>query len=95
MITDKLRRIRNDSGSGACRLPSANEAGGGSFSKITRGLQPKFLNHIQTRPSPKQKVLCTKQCFARRIAEEQARDEKEVAAGQWGSISIRDESTIK
>jgi hypothetical protein len=31
----------------------------------------------------------------RRIAEEQARDEKEVAAGQRGSISIRDENTIK
>jgi hypothetical protein len=31
----------------------------------------------------------------RHIAEEQARDEKEVAAGKRGSISIRDEYTIK
>jgi hypothetical protein len=76
-------------------LPSANEAGGGIFSKIIRGLQPKesYTNPTLARPD-KQKVWC-KQCFTRRIAGGKAHDEKEVAAGQRGSISIRDENTIK
>lgn len=50
-----------------------------------------YTNPALARPD-KQKIWC-KQCFVWRVAEEQARDEKEVAAGQWGSI--RDESTIK
>jgi hypothetical protein len=50
-----------------------------------------YTNPTLARPD-KQKC---KQCFMRRIAGGKARDEKEVAAGQRGSISIRDENTIK
>ena len=50
-----------------------------------------YTNPTLARPD-KQKVWC-KQCFARRIAEEQAHDEKEVAVGQRGSV--RDGSTIR
>lgn len=56
-------------------------------------LQPKPLNHIQTRPLP---VLTNRKYGVSSVSQgaEQARDEKEVTGRQRSSISIRDESTI-
>lgn len=50
-----------------------------------------YTNPNASRPD-KHRVWC-KQCFVRRIVDEQARDEKEIELGN--RVSVRDESTIK
>jgi hypothetical protein len=82
----------------SCRSPSLAQRGWWrdffeDHPRLAAKTPESYTNPTLARPD-KQKAWC-RRCLMRHVAEEQARDEKEVAAGKRGSISIRDEYTIK